>query len=98
MQAALNGAIEREYQKVPAGARAKVAQSEVNPLDNILMVLYAQDFTPEGNMIKIYEVLAGLGISEVMLTADLPYQFINVDGFDQPGPQRCRTSPIHKGR
>ncbi len=30
-----------------------------------------------------------LAISEVMLTlADIPYQFVNVDGFDQPGPQR----------
>lgn len=31
----------------------------------------------------------GSAISEVMLTlADIPYEFINVDGFDAPGPQR----------
>lgn len=41
-------------------------------------------------MIKLYGVPGwGSAISEVMLTlADIPYQFINVDGFDQPGPQR----------
>jgi len=41
-------------------------------------------------MIKLYGVPGwGSAISEVMLTlADIPYQFVNVDGFDQPGPQR----------
>ena len=41
-------------------------------------------------MIKLYGVPGwGSAIGEVMLTlADIPYQFINVDGFDQPGPQR----------
>lgn len=37
-------------------------------------------------MIKLYGVPGwGSAISEVMLTlADIPYQFVNVDGFDQP--------------
>ncbi|MCU6671637.1 glutathione S-transferase family protein [Enterobacteriaceae bacterium H4N4] len=41
-------------------------------------------------MIKVYGVPGwGSAISELMLTlADIPYQFINVDGFDSPGPQR----------
>lgn len=41
-------------------------------------------------MIKVYGVPGwGSVISELMLTlADIPYQFINVDGFDRPGPQR----------
>ncbi|MEZ6874897.1 glutathione S-transferase family protein [Enterobacter sp. KBR-315C3_2022] len=41
-------------------------------------------------MIKLYGVPGwGSAISEVMLTlANIPYQFINVDGFDRPGPQR----------
>ena len=41
-------------------------------------------------MMKLYGVPGwGSTISEVMLTlADIPYQFVNVDGFDQPGPQR----------
>jgi len=41
-------------------------------------------------MIKVYGVPGwGSAISEVMLTlADIPYQFINVDGFDKPGPAR----------
>lgn len=41
-------------------------------------------------MIKLYGVPGwGSAISEVMLTlADIPYHFVNVDGFDQPGPQR----------
>ena len=31
-----------------------------------------------------------------MLTlADIPYQFINVEGFDQPGPQRERLQKIN---
>ncbi|MEH0885046.1 glutathione S-transferase family protein [Enterobacter sp. UNJFSC 003] len=43
-------------------------------------------------MIKLYGVPGwGSTISEVMLTlARIPYQFINVDGFDQPGPQRAQ--------
>ena len=41
-------------------------------------------------MIKVYGVPGwGSAISEVMLTlADIPYQFINVDGFDKPGATR----------
>ncbi|QFH49923.1 glutathione S-transferase family protein [Leclercia adecarboxylata] len=41
-------------------------------------------------MIKVYGVPGwGSAISEVMLTlADIPYQFINVDGFDKPGETR----------
>ncbi|SCC08680.1 GST-like protein [Kosakonia oryzendophytica] len=41
-------------------------------------------------MITVYGVPGwGSAISELMLTlADIPYQFTNVDGFDQPGPQR----------
>ena len=41
-------------------------------------------------MIKLYGAPGwGSAISEVMLTlADIPYEFINVDGFDAPGPQR----------
>lgn len=41
-------------------------------------------------MIRLYGVPGwGSAISEVMLTlADIPYRFINVDGFDTPGPQR----------
>lgn len=41
-------------------------------------------------MIKVYGVPGwGSAISELMLTlADIPYQFINVEGFDSPGPQR----------
>lgn len=41
-------------------------------------------------MIKVYGVPGwGSVISELMLTlANIPYQFINMDGFDQPGPQR----------
>ena len=60
-------------------------------------------------MIKLYGVPGwGSAISEVMLTlADIPYQFVNVDGFDQPGPQRelllklnplCQTSGPRAGR
>ncbi len=49
-------------------------------------------------MIKLYGVPGwGSAISEVMLTlADILYQFINVDGFDQSGPARsascCKNS------
>lgn len=41
-------------------------------------------------MIKVYGVPGwGSAISEVMLTlADIPYQFINVDGFDKSGATR----------
>ncbi|MFS9418808.1 MULTISPECIES: glutathione S-transferase family protein [Citrobacter] len=41
-------------------------------------------------MMKIYGVPGwGSAISEVMLTlAEIPYHFINVDGFDSDGPQR----------
>jgi GST-like protein len=41
-------------------------------------------------MINLYGVPGwGSAISEVMLTlADIPYRFVNVDGFDTPGPQR----------
>lgn len=41
-------------------------------------------------MIKVYGVPGwGSAISEVMLTlAEIPYHFINVDGFDSDGPQR----------
>ena len=41
-------------------------------------------------MIKLYGVPGwGSAISEVMLTlADIPYRYINVNGFDTPGPQR----------
>ena len=41
-------------------------------------------------MIKLYGAPGwGSAMSEVMLTlADIPYEFINVDGFDAPGPQR----------
>ncbi|WP_312686434.1 glutathione S-transferase family protein [Kosakonia sp.] len=41
-------------------------------------------------MLTVYGVPGwGSAISEVMLTlANIPYRFRNVDGFDQPGPQR----------
>lgn len=41
-------------------------------------------------MIKVYGVPGwGSAISELMLTlAEIPYQFVNVEGFDQPGPQQ----------
>ncbi|CDZ83403.1 glutathione S-transferase [Citrobacter koseri] len=41
-------------------------------------------------MIKVYGVPGwGSAISEVMLTlAEIPYQFIDVKGFDAEGPQR----------
>ncbi|WLI77330.1 glutathione S-transferase family protein [Kosakonia sp. H02] len=41
-------------------------------------------------MITVYGVPGwGSAISEVMLTlAEIPYQFTDVDGFDQPGPQQ----------
>lgn len=42
-------------------------------------------------MIKVYGVPGwGAAISEVMLTlAEIPYTFINVDGFDSDGPSRA---------
>ncbi|HIE5389942.1 TPA: glutathione S-transferase family protein [Enterobacter cancerogenus] len=48
-------------------------------------------------MIKLYGVPGwGSAISEVMLTlADIPYQFINVDGFDRPGPVRERLQKLN---
>lgn len=41
-------------------------------------------------MITVYGVPGwGSAISELMLTlAEIPYQFTNVNGFDQPGPQQ----------
>lgn len=41
-------------------------------------------------MITVYGVPGwGSALSEVMLTlAEIPYHFVNVDGFDQPGPQQ----------
>jgi GST-like protein len=41
-------------------------------------------------MLKVYGAPGwGSAISEVMLTlADIPHQFIDVNGFDSPGPQR----------
>lgn len=41
-------------------------------------------------MIKVYGVPGwGSAISEVMLTlAEIPYSFIDVDGFDRDGPSR----------
>jgi GST-like protein len=48
-------------------------------------------------MINLYGVPGwGSAISELMLTlADIPYRFVNVDGFDQPGPQRDRLRAIN---
>ncbi|EPH2693391.1 glutathione S-transferase family protein [Klebsiella aerogenes] len=48
-------------------------------------------------MMKLYGVPGwGSAISEMMLTlADIPYQFINVDGFDQPGAQREKLLAIN---
>lgn len=48
-------------------------------------------------MITVYGVPGwGSTISELMLTlADLPYHFVNVEGFDQPGPQRDRLKKIN---
>lgn len=41
-------------------------------------------------MIRVYGVPGwGSAISEVMLTlAEIPYSFIDVDGFDRDGPSR----------
>ena len=48
-------------------------------------------------MITVYGVPGwGSTISELMLTlADIPYYFVNVEGFDQPGPQRDRLKQIN---
>lgn len=48
-------------------------------------------------MMKLYGVPGwGSAISEMMLTlANIPYQFINVDGFDQPGAQREKLLAIN---
>ncbi|HIC2035872.1 glutathione S-transferase family protein [Enterobacter soli] len=48
-------------------------------------------------MMKLYGVPGwGSAISEVMLTlADIPYQFVNVDGFDVPGPQRSLLETLN---
>ncbi|PLP20404.1 glutathione S-transferase, partial [Klebsiella michiganensis] len=48
-------------------------------------------------MITVYGVPGwGSTISELMLTlADIPYHFVNVEGFDQPGPQRDRLKKIN---
>lgn len=38
----------------------------------------------------------GSAISELMLRlAEIPYRFDNVEGFDQPGPQRDRLRPLN---
>lgn len=38
----------------------------------------------------------GSAISEIMLTmVGEPYQFINIEGFDQPGPQRDRLARLN---
>lgn len=48
-------------------------------------------------MMKLYGVPGwGSAISEMMLTlANIPYHFINVDGFDQPGAQREKLLAIN---
>lgn len=48
-------------------------------------------------MMKLYGVPGwGSAIAEVMLTlADMPYQFVNVDGFDAPGPQRAQLEKLN---
>lgn len=48
-------------------------------------------------MINLYGVPGwGSAISELMLAlADIPYRFINVDGFDEPGPQRDQLLAIN---
>ncbi|MGF6268457.1 GST-like protein [Lelliottia nimipressuralis] len=48
-------------------------------------------------MINVYGVPGwGSAISEVMLTlADIPYRFINVEGFDSPGPQRALLEKLN---
>lgn len=48
-------------------------------------------------MITVYGVPGwGSTISELMLTlADIPYHFVNVEGFDQPGLQRDRLKQIN---
>ena len=48
-------------------------------------------------MITVYGVPGwGSAISEVMLTmAEIPYHFVDVDGFDGPGPQRDSLAQIN---
>ncbi len=48
-------------------------------------------------MITVYGVPGwGSAISELMLTlANIPYHFVNVAGFDQPGPQRDSLMQIN---
>ena len=48
-------------------------------------------------MMKLYGVPGwGSAISEVMLIlADIPYQFVNVDGFDAPAPQRSLLETLN---
>lgn len=48
-------------------------------------------------MITVYGVPGwGSTISELMLsTADIPYEVVDVEGFDQPGPARERLRQIN---
>ncbi|MCS4271706.1 glutathione S-transferase [Raoultella terrigena] len=48
-------------------------------------------------MITVYGVPGwGSAISELMLTlAEIPYHFVNVEGFDKPGPQRDSLMQIN---
>ena len=48
-------------------------------------------------MITVYGAPGwGSAISELMLTlAGMPYHFVNVGGFDQPGPQRDRLKQLN---
>jgi len=48
-------------------------------------------------MITVYGVPGwGSALSEVMLTlAEIPYHFVNVDGFDQPGEQQERLKKLN---
>lgn len=48
-------------------------------------------------MITVYGAPGwGSAISELMLTlAGMPYHFVNVTGFDQPGPQRDRLKQLN---
>jgi GST-like protein len=48
-------------------------------------------------MITVYGVPGwGSALSEVMLTlAEIPYRFVNVDGFDQPGAQQERLKKLN---
>lgn len=59
-------------------------------LDNLCAVLHLIFKDCEGHMIKVYGVPGwGSTISELMLTlADIPYQFVDVSGFDHEGTSR----------